>query len=163
MNFAFAANNKILGRIRDPNQQHRLTGVIALIGLSYLALDLKKPYWWFKDKDATNLGLRIIDHSGITGLYSDLGYMGLHIAAGTGLYDAEKGLIKGKYAPDSFDSVLEPFGAPVGLVTDYGRAAVDFFNGDTTEGTDRLVNSLPLIGLPHIFGDTKAMLKDLGR
>jgi len=163
MNFAMAANNKILGRIRDPNQQHRLTAVVGLIALSYLALELKKPAWWFKDKDATNLGLRIIDHSGVTGLYGDLGYMGLHMASGAGLYDMEKGFIKGKYAPDGFDSVLEPFGAPPGLIVDYGRSAFDFINGNTSEGTDRLVNSMPFIGLPHIFGDTKAMLKDLGR
>lgn len=163
MNFAMAANNKILGRIRDPNQQHRLTGVVALIALSYLALSLKKKDWWFKDKDATNLGLRIIDHSGITGLYGDIGYMGLHIASGAGLYDMEKGFIKGKYAPDGFDSVLEPFGAPIGLTADYGRSAFDFINGNASEGTDRLVNSMPFIGLPHIFGDTKSMLKDLGR
>jgi hypothetical protein len=163
MNFAFAANNKVLGRIRDPNQQHRLTSVVSLIALSYLALELKKPAWWFKDKDEINLGLRIIDHSGVTGLYSDLGYMGLHMAAGTGLYDMEKGLIKGKYTPDSFDSVLEPFGAPIGLTADYGRSAYEFMNGDYSEGTDRLVNSLPFIGLPYIFGDTKSMLKDLGR
>ena len=34
MNFAFGANNKILGAIRDPNRQYRLQGVAALFGLS---------------------------------------------------------------------------------------------------------------------------------
>lgn len=163
MNFAFAANNKILGRIRDPNQQYRLQASIALLGLSYLALGFKKPSWWFKDKDEINLGLRIIDHSGITGLYGDLGYMALHMAGGAGLYDLEKGVIKGKYAPDVIDSIMEPFGAPPGLLVDYGRAVYDFSQGNVSEGTNRLVNSAPFLGLSYIFGDTKSMLKDLGR
>lgn len=153
MNFAFAANNKILGAIRDPNRLYRLQGVIALMGLSYMSLDIKKPDWWFEKKDSPELLMRVVDHSGVLGLYSDLAYMGMAIAAGTGAYDPEQSIFKPKYQPDLIDAMTEPFGAPIGLASEYIRGANDFINGDMNEASKRYFYNAPLVGLPWIKSD----------
>lgn len=158
MNFAFGANNKILGAIRDPNRRHRIQGMIALAGLSYMSLQLKKPDWWFEGKTTPELLARVIDHSGMLGLYSDLGYMGAAMAAGSGLTDYEETMFKPKYNPTGLDAFLEPFGAPVGLMADYGKALKQFVDGDTEEGAETLFYAAPFIGLPYIQGDAKELL-----
>jgi hypothetical protein len=153
MNFAFAANNKILAAIRDPNRRYRLQGVMALLGLSYLSLQLKKDDWWFEKKDSPEIMMRVVDHSGILALYADLGYMGLHMAVGAGMVDPETSIVKPKYTPDGIDAITEPFGAPVGQATEYVRGAIDFINGRTSEGADRYYYNAPFIGLPIIKAD----------
>ena len=158
MNFAFAANNKILGAIRDPNRLYRLQGVAALLGLSYMSLDIKKPDWWFEKKDSPELLMRVVDHSGVLGLYMDLGYMGMAIAAGTGAYDPEQSIFKPKYQPDLIDAMTEPFGAPIGLASEYIRGANDFINGDMNEGSKRYFYNAPLVGLPWIKSDMQDLV-----
>ena len=155
MNFAFAANNKILGAIRDPNRLYRIQGTVALLGLSYMSLDIKKPDWWFENKEAPELMMRVVDHSGVLGLYSDLAYMGLAMAAGSGVFNPEDSMIKPKYTPDGIDAVMEPFGAPLGLGVEYGRGILDFLNGDFNEGSKRFFYNAPIIGLPYIKEDMK--------
>ena len=55
MNFAFGANNKILGAIRDPNRRYRMQGIVALLGLSYLSLATKKPDYWFEKRTSPDI------------------------------------------------------------------------------------------------------------
>ena len=139
MNFAFGANNKIINAIRDPNRRHRIQGVISLIGLSYLSLAIKKNDYWFEKRDTPELVARVIDHSGLMGIYSDIGYTGLSVAVNTGLLPEEGVLgIKPKYiSPNEeermMDALTEPFGAPAGLALSYGRAANHFLNGRYNE------------------------------
>lgn len=164
MNFAFGANNKIIGAIRDPNRRHRLQGAIALIGLSYLSLSIKKPDYWFEKRDSPEVLARVIDHSGLLGIYSDLGYMGLSMAVNSGLLP-EEGVagIKPKYiSPNeeerAMDALTEPFGAPAGLALSYGRAASDFLNGRYNEGSAELFYNAPFLGLPYIRDDARDLL-----
>lgn len=163
MNFAFGANNKILGAIRDPNRQYRLQGAAALIGLSYMSLQLKKPDWWFEKKDSPELLMRVVDHSGLLGMYSDIAYMGMAVAAGTGMYNPQDSMFKPKYNPDGIDAITEPLGAPIGLLTEYGRAMYDYFNGDVTEANERLFYNAPFIGLPMIKADMQELMLDRSR
>lgn len=158
MNFAFGANNKILNAVRDPNKLHRVQGAMALVALSYMSLQLKKPDWWFDNKTNPELLARVIDHSGLLGLYSDLGYMGMAMAAGSGLTDYEETMFKPKYNPTGVDAFLEPFGAPIGLAADYGKAMKQFIDGDTQEGAETLFYAAPFIGLPYLVGDAKELL-----
>ena len=168
MNFAFGANNKILGAIRDPNRRYRLQGAIALIGLSYLSLSIKKPDYWFEKRESPEILARIIDHSGLLGIYSDIGYTGLSMAVNGGLLPEEGVLgIKPKYVSPNeeermMDALTEPFGAPAGLALSYGRAAGHFLNGRYDEGTAEFFYNAPFLGLPYIRDDTKALL-DIGR
>jgi hypothetical protein len=164
MNFGFGANNKILGAVRDPNRRHRLQGVMALVGLSYLSLSLKKSDYWFEKRDSPEVLARIIDHSGVLGMYSDLGYTGLSMAVNSGML-SEDGVagIKPRYiSPDKSermtDALTEPFGAPVGLALSWGRAANDFLHGRYNEGSKELFYNAPFLGLPYIRDDARDLL-----
>jgi hypothetical protein len=167
MNFAFGANNKILGAIRDPNRRYRLQGIAALIGLSYMSLAIKKPDYWFEKRKTPEIMARIIDHSGVLGIYSDLAYTGLNIAGNAGMI-GEDFPIPPKYVSPNreermMDAFVEPFGAPVGLGLDYARSARDYFNGDTTDASERMRYILPFLGLPMIRNDVQALMNDYGR
>ena len=176
MNFVMGANNKILGAVLDPARKYRLQGAISLIGLSYLSFQIKDRYWFNKMKsdvadDWTNspdLIARLIDHSGLVGIYSDLGYMGLSMAANFAGTDGKRWPISPKYiSRDSdermMDGILEPFGAPAGLAVDAYRGVNDLMNGNMTEARREIVNALPFVGLPLLGLDVKDMLAGTGR
>jgi len=167
MNFAFGANNKILGAIRDPNRRYRLQGVAALIGLSYMSLAIKKPDYWFEKRSTPEIMARIIDHSGVLGIYSDLAYTGLNIAGNAGMI-SEDFPIPPKYVSPNrdermMDAFVEPFGAPAGLGLEYGRALKDFMDGNTSDASERLKYALPFIGLYPIRDDMRELVGSVGR
>ena len=167
MNFAFGANNKILGAIRDPNRQYRLQGIVALLALSYLSLASKKPDYWFEKRTSPDVIARVIDHSGIFGIYSDLGYTALAMAGNAGIV-SEDAFIPPKYINPNedealFDAFIEPLGAPAGLTTDYVRAVDDYFSGRESDAAERLKYSLPFIGLKPFGDDMRDLVGELGR
>ena len=167
MNFAFGANNKILGAIRDPNRQHRLQGIVALLGLSYLSLSYKKPDYWFEKRTSPDVIARVVDHSGVFGIYSDLAYTALNIAGNAGVVSKDA-FIPPKYINPNqdealFDAFLEPLGAPAGLTTEYVRAVDDYFSGRESDASERMKYSLPFIGLPVFGNDVKDFVGELGR
>ena len=167
MNFAFGANNKILGAIRDPNRQYRLQGIVALLALSYLSLASKKPDYWFEKRTSPDVIARVIDHSGIFGIYSDLGYTALAMAGNAGVI-SEDAFIPPKYINPNedealFDAFIEPLGAPAGLTTDYVRAIDDYFSGRESDASERLKYSLPFIGLKPFGDDMRDLVGELGR
>ena len=106
------------------------------VGLSYLSLEVKDRYWWNSEDETPDMIARLIDHSGITGIYSDLGYMGLALAAGFA-DTPEDFFIEPRYVSpnreDRVDALTEPFGAPVGLGLSYYRAATDYLAGRYTD------------------------------
>jgi len=167
MNFAFGANNKILGAIRDPNRRYRMQGIAALLGLSYLSLAIKKPDYWFEKRTSPDIMARIVDHSGVLGIYSDLAYTGLQIAGNTGVVTKDA-IIPPKYInPDRderlLDAFIEPFGAPAGLATDYYRSINDYFAGRESDAAERLKYSLPFIGLQPFRDDMREFVGIVGR
>ena len=152
MNFAFGANNKIIGAIADPSRAYRLQGVSALLGMSYLSLQIKDQSWW-KGADSIETMARVIDHSGIMGVYSDIGYKGLTMAVNTGLMDQNTSpippkWISGKPSERSADAVNEVLGAPASLMYEYYRLWDRYLKGDRTGATKDLGYSLPFVGLP---------------
>ena len=167
MNFAFGANNKILGAIRDPNRRYRLQGIAALVGLSYLSLAIKKPDYWFEKRGTPEVMARIIDHSGVLGIYSDLAYTGLNIAGNAGMISEDFPIPPKYVSPDRdermMDAFVEPFGAPAGLGLEYGRALKDFMDGNTSDASERLKYALPFIGLPMIRDDMRELVGGVGR
>ena len=152
MNFTLAATNRITTQVFDPSRQHRLSGVLALFGLSYLSLQIKKPDWWFESKSNSELIMRVADHSGVFGVYSDLFYMGLHGAIGMGAIDKDNEYLKGKYDPTGGDALFEPAGAGPGMVRDWVLATQDLLNGESEEGRKRLYYSTPSLPLLKITG-----------
>ena len=167
MNFAFGANNKILGAIRDPNRQHRLQGIVALLGLSYLSLSYKKPDYWFEKRTSPDVIARVVDHSGVFGVYSDLAYTALAMAGNAGVVSKDA-FIPPKYINPNedealFDAFIEPLGAPAGLTVDYVRAVDDYFSGRESDASEQMKYSLPFIGLPIFGNDVKDFVGELGR
>jgi len=104
----------------------------------------------------------LVDHSGLTGIYSDLGYLGLSMAANFS-DSPEDFVISPRYLnPDRkqrfADGLTEPFGAPVGLGLSYFRAARSFLDGDFNEGSKELFYSSPFLGLPLIRDDMRDLM-----
>lgn len=142
MDFTLAATNRITANLFDPARRNRLQAVIGLWSMGYLALELKKEDWWFENKGMGEIIARSFDHSGIAGVYSDIFYMGLHMALGfSGVEDTE--WLHGKYRPTPNDALLEPFGAGPGLLVDWTKAVSDMLSNNPSENADRLKYLLP--------------------
>jgi len=152
MNFAFGANNKIIGAIADPSRAYRLQGVSALLGMSYLSLSFKDQSWW-KDADSIETMARVVDHSGILGVYSDIGYRGLAMAVNTGMMREDASPIPPKWISGTpserqGDAITEVLGAPAGLGLEYYRLWDRYLKGDRVGATKDLGYSIPFVGLP---------------
>lgn len=158
MNFTLAATNRITGQMLDPARQHRLQGAVALLGLSYISLSLKKPDWWFESKTAGELTARIADHSGIFGVYADLFYLANHAAIEHGLNDESYDLLKGRYRVREGDSLWDAAGAGPGMVREWYMATEDMLNGYTKDAKSKFyynTPSLPLLKLVNLNEDMR--------
>ena len=171
MNFVFGANNKILGSILDPARRNRIQGATALIALSYLSFEIKSGLgmasWWDRESESPDIIARVIDHSGLVGIYGDLGYMGLAVA-GNLADKPEDFFIEPKFvSPDRedrlVDGLITPFGAPVDLGVGFYRAANDLINGNISDGANEIRRNLPFVGLPFIRDDVKELTNTISR
>ena len=156
-NFAFATMPRIVGALQDPAKKHRLTGAIALMGMSYVTLSLKKPDWWFENKDYPELFMRVIDHSGITGVYSDIFYHGLNVAIASGVHDPDTSWLKGRYKASGWDSAFGFAGASPGLIREWVLGADELLSDQTDEGLKRLSYNLPYLSLLSLDDDLRAL------
>lgn len=152
MNFTLAATNRITGQMLDPARQHRLQGAVALLGLSYLSLSLKKPDWWFETKTAGELTARIADHSGLFGVYADLFYLANHAAIEHGLNDESYDLLKGRYRVKEGDSLWDAAGAGPGMVREWYMATDDMLNGYTKDAKAKFYYNTPSLPLLKLVG-----------
>ena len=149
--FGLAATNRITAQMADPQRMHRIQGAIALFGMAYLSQKFRRPDWWFESKDNVDIFARTFDYSGIMGVYSDIAYMGLHMAIGVGAIDPEYSIIQGKYRPTGTDAFLEPFGATPGMVGEWVGAVNDVLEGNESEAAKKFVYNVPL-GWGALFG-----------
>jgi len=156
-NFAFAAHRRVLGALIDPAKQHRLSGMMALLGMSYVTLSLKKPDWWFENKDYPELLMRIVDHSGVTGLYSDLFYHALNIASVSGMHDPDNSWLKGRYKADGWDTAFGFAGASPNMIREWVMGANDLLNDRTDEGLKKISYNAPVLSLIGLDDDLRAL------
>lgn len=159
LNFAFAANNRIMAASLDPARQHRLSGVIALFGMSYLTLKLKKDDWWFEDKGIAEIMMRTLDQSGITGLYSDIAYHALHTAIATGVHNPDQSWLKGKYKPTVGEDSFDKLGAVPAMLSEWVMGANEMLTGNTAEGFRDTTYHVPVLGLFGLSDDIRAMTR----
>ena len=159
LNFAFAANNRIFAASLDPARQHRLAGVMSLLGMSYLTLKLKKDDWWFENKSTAEILMRTVDQSGITGLYSDLAYHALHTAIATGMHNPDNSWLKGKYTPTMGDDAVDKFGAVPSMLSEWVKGAYEMTTGNTMEGLRDLTYHVPLLGLSGLSDDVRSFTR----
>lgn len=159
LNFAFAANNRIFAASLDPARQYRLSGVMALLGMSYLVLKLKKDDWWFEDKGFAEILMRTVDQSGIGGLYTDIAYHALHTAIAGGLHNPDNSWLKGKYKPTMQDDVFDKMGAVPSMLSEWVRGAYEITNGNTMEGLRDLTYHIPILGLSGLADDVRSFTR----
>ena len=148
MSWTLAAMERIPMALMDPARQHRVAGVLTLLGASYLSLSIKKPDWWFESKDNVDIAQRIVDQSGIFSVYSDLYYMSLHLAAAYGAVPEDTEFFYGKYKADKLSAVTDFAGAAPGYVQDAIKAAKHFVDGQPDEGYDELKRLIPFGNTP---------------
>lgn len=153
MDFTLAATTRITSQMFDNARKNRLIGAAALMSMGYLALDLKKPDWWFESKEKGELVTRVFDHSGLGGIYMDLGYMALHMTMGMGGVDQDNDWLRGKYKPSATDAFMEPFGAGPGLLVDWTTTVSDLLSNNPSEKADRLKYLLPFNHLTSMAYD----------
>ena len=140
-NYGLSANQKILQAGFDPTRplSQRLFGASIMIGLGYMVASWRMPdNMWDKMTYSQRLA-RAVHISGVTGMYTDIAYMTLHMYKGAGGTGPQNEFAM--YNPDTFDAVMEPFGAGYGLLGDYGR-------GITTMATESFKHGLAQIPYP---------------
>tara|TARA_R110000787_G_scaffold17974_3_gene55507 strand:- start:210 stop:4271 length:4062 start_codon:yes stop_codon:yes gene_type:complete len=143
-NYGLAANQKILQAGFDPNRplSNRLFGASIMIGLGYMIASWRVPdYRWDSMTYAQRMA-KAVHLSGVTGMYTDILYMNLHMYKGFGGKDMENSLAL--YDPDIYDAIMEPFGAGYGYVGDVGRSLV-------TMATDSIPHGLAQLPYPLQF------------
>ena len=155
-NFGFASLPRITRALVDPAKQNRVAGMLSLLGMSYIIYKLKKPDWWFENKDTPELLMRVVDHSGIVALYGDLFYHGVNVAVGSGLHDPDSSWLKGRYKADGWDAALGVAGATPNMLREWGMSANDLLNDRSEEGIKRLSYNFPIISLLGIDDDMRA-------
>ena len=159
LNFAFAANNRIFAASLDPARQHRLAGVMALLGMSYITLKLKKDDWWFENKSTTEILMRTVDQSGIAGLYSDIAYHALHTAIAGGMHNPDNSWLKGKYKPSAQDDMFDKMGAVPSMLSEWVKGAHAITTGNTMEGLRDLSYHVPLLGISGLADDVRSFTR----
>ena len=156
-NFVFAATNRITMNMFDPNTQNRITGMLSLLGMSYLVLQLKKEDWWFENRDWTEILMRTVDQSGVAGIYTDIAYHAIHSSIAHGGYNDDYGWIKGKYEPSAFDDIFDKSGAMPSMLREWMLSAHELVNGKTEDGLKRGLYNFPLIGIYGMNRDLDSM------
>ena len=159
MNFGMGAFTRITGGMFDVARRHRLAGAMAMMFLGYSVLNIRnRNRSYFFEKEPTDLLARTIDQSGLLGVYSDIFYMSLHGMMGSGIMNDSE-YLRGKYKPDAIDALVEPFGASVGQMVDFGRVVYDYMNGNDNEASRRLARNIPWIQLYGMNDDFKDLLR----
>ncbi|BAQ88149.1 hypothetical protein [uncultured Mediterranean phage uvMED] len=159
MNFGMGAFTRITGGMFDVARRHRLAGAMAMMFLGYSVLHIRnRNRAYFFEKEPTDLLARTIDQSGILGVYSDIFYMSLHGMMGSGIMNDSE-YLRGKYKPDAIDALVEPFGASIGQMTDFGRVIYDYMNGNDNEASRRLARNIPWLQLYGMNDDFKDLLR----
>lgn len=152
-NFMLGATSRITAGMADPMRRHRVSGAVALLGLGYVSLHLKKDGWWFDARSDAEVFQRVVDQSGIFSVYADLAYTATHAAIGTGMLSADDSLLKPKYNPTFFDAITEPLGAGPGMIFSNMKGAMDYMNGDTTEAAREFEYNLPIFPIISMAAD----------
>ena len=133
-NYGLAANQKILQAGFDPTRPltHRLFGASIMIGLGYFVTSMRMPDYLWDNMGYSRRMARAVHMSGVTGMYTDLAYMAIHMTKGAGLQGPQNEFAM--YNPDTFDAFMEPFGAGIGLAGDYGRGFYTMFTDSVPHG-----------------------------
>lgn len=161
MAFSLGATSRITAQFFDPARQYRMHGLAALIGMSYVSLQIKKPDWWFESKTKEQLTAKIIDHSGVLGIYADLYYHALHGSIAGGLVDRDNSILTPRYNIEGFGDVgFDIAGAAPGQIRELIGAGIDYSEGYPRDALRKLKYNTPMAQLP-LFQILKELSDDM--
>ena len=159
-NYTIGATNKILAGGFDRERTGKIAGFTVMLALGYATLYAKNPTS-FGYMDWEDQLLRSIDQTGITGIYSDLFYTGLHARHRMDNLKSKETIIQPKYKIEpspissTLESVAEFAGATPSAVFDIADTAGHFIHGETKEGLSQACRLMPfssLYGIRNICG-----------
>ncbi len=161
-NYTLGATTKILASSFDAERTGKVAGFTTMMALGYLTLYLKNP-GSFNRMDYEDQLARSIDQTGITGIYSDLFYMGLHARHRMGDMDRDDTFIQPKYRVEAsplgagLESTADFAGATPSYLFDIADTINHFAEGETDEGIRQALRSAPLsslYGMRTLMGET---------
>jgi hypothetical protein len=152
-NYTLGATTKILASGFDGERTGKVAGFATMLALGYLTLYMKNPRS-FNNMDYEDQLTRAIDQTGITGIYSDLFYMGLHARHRMGNLDRDDTLIQPKYRvnpPSDLGAGLETAtdfaGATPSYLFDLADTAYLFGSGQSDEAIRKALRLTPVSSL----------------
>lgn len=148
MNYTFGATNSVVGRAFDPVHERTMQHMAASFATGLALLYIQKPDWWFENKSTMDIAVRAVDRAGMTGIYGDLLFEGIHTATAAGV-DPDSLPIRGKYRPTTGERFDPLFGPAPTQMRDLAKAARDYMNNDSTAHARALNRNLPYL---HILG-----------
>ena len=155
MSWSVAATSRLPLAMVDPARRYRIQGALGMLGFAYFSLHLQKPDWWFETKDKPELFQRVVERSGVLGVYSDIYYMALQNMIAHGVVDKDNPFLQGKYNASKFDAATEPLGAPFGQMSELTQEIYNLMTGDGDFA--KIGKQLPFQGTP-IIGSTSSLL-----
>jgi hypothetical protein len=162
--YSLAAMNKVTAAYTQGQIKNPMTGVIAAMGLGYLAVQIKTPDWAWEQMEWSDRFARSFDQSGLVALYSDLLYSSINTSMALGYGNYMDGIISPKFPQDEdyVDAATGLLGAgpsiAVGLTVD---PLESFINGEAGEGMKTFIRNLPFMRVWLWKDQMNAMTKAL--
>ena len=169
--YSLAAMNKVTGAYSQGQIKNRMAGVLAAMGLGYMAVAIKSNLsaggarQWdemaYSDRFA-----RAFDQSGLLALYSDLLYTSMNTSMALGRGNYMEGILEPKFPQDEdyIDAFTGVMGAGPSIAADLTINPLrDFLNGDAGEGMKTFARSLPFMRVWLWKGDMNSMTLGLSR
>ena len=150
MSYSMAAMNKVTASYSQNQIRNRTAGVLAAMGLGYMAVQIKTPDFAWEQMSASDKFVRAFDQSGLLSLYSDLMYTSINTSMALGHGNFMEGLVTEKFPQEEnmLDAVTGVLGAGPSIATDLTiNPAIDFINGDYGEGMKTFLRNLPFMRL----------------
>jgi len=146
--YSLAAMNKVTAAYTQGQIKNPMTGVVAAMGLGYLAVQIKTPDWAWEQMEWSDRFARSFDQSGLLALYSDLLYSSINTSMALGYDNYMEGIISPKFPQeeDYVDAATGLLGAGPSIAVDLTvNPMASFINGEAGEGMKTFIRNLPFM------------------
>jgi len=162
--YSLAAMNKVTAAYTQGQIKNPMTGVVAAMGLGYLAVQIKTPDWAWEQMEWSDRFARSFDQSGLLALYSDLLYSSINTSMALGYDNYMEGIISPKFPQeeDYVDAATGLLGAGPSIAVDLTvNPMASFINGEAGEGMKTFIRNLPFMRVWLWKDQMNAMTKGL--
>jgi hypothetical protein len=163
-NYSLAAMNKVTAAYTQGQIKNPMTGIVAAMGLGYLAVQIKTPDWAWEQMEWSDRFARSFDQSGLVALYSDLLYSSINTSMALGYDNFMDGIISPKFPQDEdyVDAATGILGAGPNIAVDLTINPLEsFINGEAGEGMKTFIRNLPFMRVWLWKDQMNAMTKAL--